>query len=405
MIVLLDKIIDNLFFSCILCSDGRLMIPVKSRTIKIAMIAQDYLPLLGGAERQISALAPLFKERGVEVQVLTRRYPGLLPFEVMDNVPVYRLPILKTKPLASLSFTIAGIPLLKKLQPDIIHAHGLLSPTTMAVIANYLWDIPVVSKSLRGGILGDYQRLIKRPLGRYRYRMIQSHVDAFIAISNEIKDEFLGSGSSPQKCKFIPNGVKLDRFQPINAAQKLLLRKQLKLPEGTIVIFAGRLEQEKRVEDLVKLWLQVQEKHSDAHLLILGTGSQETMLKKMATGNIHFGGTVEDVAPYLQTSDIFVLPSVAEGLSNALLEALATELPVVVTATGGTTDIVRHKVSGWLIENYTPQALLEGILSFLDDRRLRERCAREGRRCVTENYSLKNTADRLYELYHELLSK
>ncbi|MFT3894507.1 MAG: glycosyltransferase family 4 protein [Anaerolineales bacterium] len=367
------------------------MSPLKTRPIKVAMIAQDYLPLLGGAERQIAALAPLLKERGVEVQVLTRRYKGLAPFERMGDVPVYRLPVLKTKALASLAFTLTGIPLIRRLRPDILHAHGLLSPTTMAVMAKRLWGIPIVSKSLRGGILGDFKRLVDRPLGHYRFHMLQKHVDAFVAISNEIKDEFLESGIPSDKCRFIPNGVKLDRFHPVDSLTKSRLRKQLQLPEGEIVIFVGRLESEKRVDDLLKIWQQVQARRPNSSLLILGTGSQEEMLKKMATSNTIFKGAVDDVVPYLQASDIFVLPSVAEGLSNALLEALATELPVVVTATGGTTDIVRHKHSGWLIHEYEPQALLEGIVTFLQDRSLRERCAREGRQFVIENYSLVNT--------------
>ena len=381
------------------------MTPVKNHPIKVAMIAQDYLPLLGGAERQISALAPLLKERGVEVQVLTRRYSGLLPFEMIGDVPVYRLPVLKTKALASIAFTATGISLIKRLRPDIIHAHGLLSPTTMAVMAKRLWGTPIASKSLRGGILGDFERLINRPLGRYRYHVLQKYVDAFIAISNEIKDEFIESGVPSEKCNFIPNGVKLDKFLPVDTSAKIQLRRQLQLPEGMIVIFAGRLEREKRVDDLVKVWQEVQQQHPDKYLLILGTGSQETRLKEMATGNVLFKGAVDNVAPYLQASDMFVLPSVAEGLSNALLEALATGLPVVVTATGGTTDIVRHKVSGWLIHDYEARALLEGILTFLQDRSLREKCALEGRRLVMENYSLTNTADSLCKLYNNLLSR
>jgi glycosyltransferase involved in cell wall biosynthesis len=140
-------------------------------------------------------------------------------------------------------------------------------------------------------------------------------------------------------------------------------------------------------------------------LLILGTGSQAEKLKRTAGEGILFGGLVGDTAPYLQTADLFVLPSISEGLSNALLEALATGLPVVVTPTGGTTDIVHHKISGWLVQNYSPQNLLEGILALLDNQSLRENCAFEGRRYVVENYSLINTANNLCKLYKSVLSR
>ena len=369
------------------------------------MIIQDYLPRLGGAEKQLAALAPLLNKHGIEIEILTRRYPGLARFEFIDGVPVYRLPIFKTKALASLIFTLTALPVIRRLHPDIIHAHGLLSPTTTAVMAKRLLGIPVVSKSLRGGILGDLERLKNNPFGHRRLKMLQKHVDMFITISKEIRDELVKNGISPERCVFIPNGVKLDRFQPVSNNDKKILRKQLGLPDGPLVIFTGRLETEKRVDQLIQIWLQVQKRYADAHLLILGTGSQAEKLKRTAGEGILFGGLVGDTAPYLQTADLFVLPSISEGLSNALLEALATGLPVVVTPTGGTTDIVRHKVSGWLVQNYNPQDLLKGILAFLDNQSLRESCAHEGRSYVVENYSLINTADNLCKLYQSVLSK
>ena len=375
----------------------------KNHPINVAMIIQDYLPRLGGAEKQLAALAPLLKERGINIHVITRRYPGLRSYETIQGVPIYRLPILKTKALASFIFTISAIPVIRRLRPHIIHAHGLLSPTTTAVAAKRVFGIPVVSKSLRGGKLGDLARLINRPLGRQRFRMFKKQVDAFIAISNEIESELMENGIAPKRCVFIPNGVNLDEFQPIDEYKKRLLRKQLQLPEKFLAIFAGRLEAEKRVEDLIQVWHYVRQQHTDANLLILGTGTQEERLKRIAKEGVLFRGVVDHVAPYLKTADIFVLPSIAEGLSNALLEALATGLPVVVTATGGTTDIVRHKVSGWLIRDYESKALLEGILAFLGDQALRENCAFEGRRYVTQNYALVNTADNLCKLYSNVL--
>ena len=377
----------------------------QNNPIKVAMIIQDYLPRLGGAEKQLEALAPLLNKHGIEIEILTRRYPGLARFEFIDGVPVYRLPIFKTKALASLIFTLTALPVIRRLHPDIIHAHGLLSPTTTAVMAKRLLGIPVVSKSLRGGILGDLERLKNNPFGHRRLKMLQKHVDMFITISKEIKDELVKNGISQERCTFIPNGVKLDRFQPVSKNDKKLLRKQLGLPDGPLVIFTGRLETEKRVDQLIQIWFQVHKQYTDAHLLILGTGSQAEKLKRTAGEGILFGGLVGDTAPYLQTADLFVLPSISEGLSNALLEALATGLPVVVTPTGGTTDIVRHKVSGWLVQNYNPQDLLKGILAFLDNQSLRESCAHEGRSYVVENYSLINTADNLCKLYQSVLSK
>jgi len=376
----------------------------QSKPIKVAMIIQDYLPRVGGAERQLAALAPLLRERGVEIHIVTRRYPGLSRYELIEDVPVYRLPIHRSKILASLMFTFSAIPTLWRIRPHIIHAHGLMSPTTIAILAHYFLGVPIASKSLRGGLLGDLKRLLNKPFGRFRFRMLKRNVDVFITISKEIKEELTREGVPPNKCTNIPNGVDLDRFAAASKEEKKMLRENLGLPDGQLVIFSGRLEAEKRVGDLIQIWPELQSRFPNAHLIILGTGSEESDLKKAAGEDIHFIGLVDNVVPYLRAVDIFVLPSVSEGLSNSLLEALASNLPVVVTATGGTTEIVRHKVSGWLIQDYSAKHLSEGITAMLENENLRETCAIEGKRYVTENFSIVRTADKLLTLYSSLLS-
>ena len=155
------------------------------------MIIQDYLPLVGGAERQLATLAPLLREQNVEIFILTRRYSHLLPYELIDGVPVYRLPIIKPKALASLMFTLTALPLLRRLQPDLIHAHGLLSPTTTAVAAKRWLGMPVVVKLIGGGEGGDLGRLKRKPFGLRRIRSFRHWVDAFVVISQEIDKQEL----------------------------------------------------------------------------------------------------------------------------------------------------------------------------------------------------------------------
>jgi glycosyltransferase involved in cell wall biosynthesis len=158
------------------------------------MIIQAYHPHVGGAERQLMALVPLLQARGVEINILTRRYPGLKPFEMIGGAPVHRLPIPGPKPVASTAFTLAALPLLARLRPHVIHAHELLSPTTTAVAAKRLYNTPVVAKVLRGGVLGDIDKLQKKPLGQRRLATFRRQVDAFITISQEIDDELAALG-------------------------------------------------------------------------------------------------------------------------------------------------------------------------------------------------------------------
>jgi len=373
-------------------------------SIRVAMIIQDYLPLGGGAERQLAALAPLLKEQQVEIHILTRRYSGLLPYELVDGVPVHRLPIIKPRSfLASLMFTLTAQPLLKRLQPDLVHAHGLLSPATVAVAAKRRLGTPVVAKVLRGGSFGDLDRLKRKPFGRRRIRLFRQQIDAFVTISQEIDEELSTVGVSPEQRFFIPNGVDLKRFYPVSLPEKQALRTALGLPGGPIVIYTGRLETEKRIDQLVKIWPSIRITQPDARLLILGTGTEEARLKQMAGDGVLFLGRVDNVADYLQTSDIFVLPSATEGLSNALLEAMASGLPAIATAVGGAPDLIDHCHNGWLISPDKPAELQEALLTLLNDAAFRNNFGRQGHRKVVENYALPATARQLRALYDQLI--
>jgi glycosyltransferase involved in cell wall biosynthesis len=376
-----------------------------NRPIRVAMIIQAYLPHVGGAEKQLAALAPLLQAQGVELHILTRRYPGMKPFESVNQVPVHRLPVPGPKPVAAFSFTLSALPLLWRLRPDVIHAHELLSPTTTAIAAKRWLRAPVVAKVLRGGQLGDIAKLKGKPMGQQRLTSCRRHVDAFITISQEIDRELAGLGVPPERRPFIPNGVDTGRFRPLAPAAKQALRASLGLPRGPVVIFTGRLAPEKQVDQLLQIWPTVQASHAEALLLIVGRGEEEKALRQKAGPGVHFAGQVEDVAPYLQAADLFVLPSSAEGLSNALLEGMATGLPAVATAVGGAPDVIDHLENGWLVPpNHLP-ALQEALLELLSKPTQRTALGEAARQRIEQQYSLTSTAARLLLLYKTMMDR
>lgn len=367
--------------------------------LRVAMIIQGYHPLVGGAERQLAAVAPLLQARGVDVHILTRRYPGLAAFEKIGGVPVHRLPIPGPKAVASAVFTLAALPLLWRLRPHVIHAYSLFSPATTAVTAKRLFGAPVVVKVLRGGALGDVIRLQQKSSGEGRMALFRKQVNAFIVISQEIDAELAAAGVPPERRVFLPNGVDTGHFAPAN---KQAARSKLGLPGAPIVVFTGRLAAEKRVDQLIALWPVVRAAHAEATLLIIGTGEQELVLKRAAGEGVQFVGQVDDVAPYLKAADLFVLPSSTEGLSNALLEAMATGLPVVATSVGGTTDLITHGENGLLVPPDSPPALQEALLTLLADEARRSDMGRRGRDQVIHDYALPTIVGRLYNLYRQL---
>jgi len=374
--------------------------------LRIAMIIHGYLPLIGGAERQLGALAPRMQQQGMEVHVLTRRVNGLPAFEVIEGVQVHRLPAPGPKLSASLIFTRAALTLLDKLRPDVIHAHELFSATTTAIAARRRWGIPVTVTAHRSGPIGDVQRLQQKLFGAQRLATFAREVDAFIVISQEIDAELAGAGVPAERRHFIPNGVDSQRFAPLAAGDKAALRSRLGLPgDAPLVVFSGRLEPEKRINHLIACWPEVRTRHANAQLLLLGSGSQERALRQSAGEGVRFIGSVDDVTPYLQAGDIFVLPSVAEGLSVALLEAMSSGLAVIATAVGGSPQLVASGANGLLIPPDDPPALRQALLDVCADEALRQAYGRAARQHILENYAITSMVTRLQAVYRQLCKR
>ena len=368
------------------------------------MLSHGYYPRIGGVERQLAAVVPLLQARGVEPYVLTRRLRGTQRFETVGGAPVYRLPVPGPKPLASLTFTLSALPLIKRLNPDLIHAHELISPATTAIAARKLFGIPVVATVHGSGLSSDVLRLKRRFLGKTRLKILCREIAAFCVISAVIDRELATEGVPVQKRISIPNGVDTGRFAPLAPAQKKALRSRLALPaEARIVIFVGRLAPEKRVDLLTGIWRSVRQAVPRALLLILGSGPEEAGLKQRAGDGILFLGSQPDVTPYLQAADLFVLPSAAEGLSLALLEALACGLPVIATSVGGNPEVIRHLETGWLTPPDDPPALTEAIVTLLEDEKLQSKLREKARAHAVQNYSLIKMADRLVDFYRQVL--
>ncbi len=138
------------------------------RPIRVAMLIQEYPPIIGGAEQELAAQAGVLARLGVDVQVLTRRWwPELAPFERTGAATVYRLPATGPKAIGAVRYILASASRLGRLHPDILHAHELLSPTSAAIVAKWLLRTPIIATVLRGGLLGDLARFSVGGWGRF----------------------------------------------------------------------------------------------------------------------------------------------------------------------------------------------------------------------------------------------
>jgi glycosyltransferase involved in cell wall biosynthesis len=378
----------------------------------IAMIASVFPPSVGGIQTHTLHLCEKLRNRGLEAFVLTRSHPGLPRYEEIGGVPTYRLGFSRGGPaICATSYILECCRHLAthRKQWDVVHAHQMLSPMTVGLLARAALGGKLVVNPHASGQIGDVETLRKRrPLtGRARLAGALKFGDAFVSISAGIRDDLRRLGAEEEKIWDIPNGVDTEHFRPLTRHQRAPLRRALGLPDGWMIVFTGRLAPEKGLDTLLQAWPQVRARRPDAQLLIVGGGERLPTLLAQAgslaiTGSVHFAGECADAAPVLQAADCFVLPSMTEGLPVSLLEAMACGLPVVATSVGGSRQLVEDGVSGGLVAPGDAQALSEKLLAAADPPR-GESWGQRARRQVVAMYSLDTVAEKYAELYQHLL--
>jgi glycosyltransferase involved in cell wall biosynthesis len=173
----------------------------------------------------------------------------------------------------------------------------------------------------------------------------------------------------------------------------------------------GRLHQQKGVDVLLEAVYQLLQQYPDRKfcLQLIGDGPQKNELLGLTeelglSQYVVFFGKTDQVFKYLQQADVFILPSRAEGLSNALLEAMVCGLPVVVSKIPGNTDVIEHDQNGLLFAVDDSDSLATSLNSMLTQSDLRERLGEAARITANNHYNLDYVADCYIELYQDLLS-
>jgi glycosyltransferase involved in cell wall biosynthesis len=395
--------------------------------ITVAMVIQNYLPTVGGAERQLNSLNPLLLAHGIVPVVYTRSRPGQPSTEILNGARVVRVRCAGPKPIQSIMYVVGTLWHLIRSKPDVVHAYDTLTPSLIAGIHRLISGTPYLTKLLRSGELGDINRLANKPLGKVRLELLKRSVDKFVAISHDLEAELDGWGVSTDRRIFIPNGVDTERFRPPtdheHPVNRWADRKQVfaDWPEAPVVVVVGRISPEKRVIELAQRWEQFVLDRPDNHwqphsppapwLYVVGEGPLSPELNGL--GNVRFLGKREDVAEILRWSDVYVSTSSAEGLSNALLEAMASGCPCVVTDVGGVGDVMTDGVDGHIVDPEGPDRSAHDVIDdiitrigdLLDNPDQGYELGLAAREAVLRRYSLTSTASALAHQYTSLASR
>jgi len=294
----------------------------------------------------------------------------------------------------------------RTLHPDIVHTRntaGLdaIAPARLAGVGTVLH--------------GEHGRTADDPLGSNpRHNLLRRlHaplVARFTTVSADLADWLVDTvGIAPRKVQVLMNGVDVERFAPGAVDRRALLPQ---VPDGAVVVgTVGRLDPVKGHAVLVDAVARLTA-HGEVpmQLVIVGEGPERAALQQRidAAGlgeTVHLLGEREDVPAVLQTCDVFCLPSFAEGISNTLLEAMATGLPVVATAVGGNRELVVDGEVGCLVPAHDPAALAAALQPLVSDVGMRQRWGAAARRRACEQFSLEAMVRRYEACYTEVMSE
>jgi len=290
--------------------------------------------------------------------------------------------------------------LFRRVKPDIVHSRNI---GTIDCV------VPAFFSGVKHHVHGEHGRdMVDIDGSNRRYialrRLMSPLISRFIALSKDLEQWLIGMVRiSDKKITQIYNGVDVDKFTLIDRGTT-----NSSIVFGTI----GRLSDEKdqrTVIDAFKHLLDFErEKPCDLKLIIIGDGPLETTLKSLVKQHgiaewVTFTGARNDVPHLLQKIDVFVLPSLGEGISNTILEAMASGLPVIATNVGGNPELVEHEKTGFLVPVKAPKSMAITMNQYVKDRNLLSLHGSLGRQRVEKYFSMPKMVENYSQVYDDLL--
>jgi glycosyltransferase involved in cell wall biosynthesis len=370
-------------------------------SVRIALFA----PLLGtgGTQRHLQQVLALLDPARFEAEVLTLRSGGEVEGELRaGGVSVRSLGVgRRLSSPSTLRAIVATARLLRRARIDVVHGYQW-RPALVGALAGRLAGVPLRLASKRSPTGDDPQA------GR-AWRHIARQVDTVIVNADALRVEGEQRG---MRCRWVllQNGVDTEHFRlpPADAQARAALGLD---PRRPVVGTIGRLEDRKGHDQLLRAAGQMLAGANGRRpqLVIVGDGPLRESLADQArtlgvADSMRFEGTVADVRPVLAAMDVFVLPSRAEGMSNALMEAMAGARPVVATAVGGNTEVVTDGETGLLVPPADPAAIARAVDGLLRDPERASRLGAAARQFVTRHFGARARVAELERLYEERLA-
>jgi len=342
---------------------------------------------VGGTERQMVELAKRLDQSRFRPYLACFHQRGRLLDEIPARIPVRAFPVTGFATPRAIGQLGAFAAWCRSIGADIVHTcdlYGNIFGLPGAVLAG----VPVRIGNRREILTGDKSRA---QLTGQRLAYRAAH--AVVANSSAARDQLEMEGVSPSRIRLIANGLDPLRFTPAPPR-----------PGIARIAMVANLRAEKGHDTLLAALPRILERHPEASVTLVGDGPRREPLELLAralgiAGRVRFAGECRDVAPVLRDHDLFVLPSRSEAFPNALIEAMATALPVVATRVGGIPEVVRDGVNGRLVPPDDPGALADTVIALMDDPAAAAALGRAARLDVERHYTIDRMVERFERLY------
>lgn len=361
--------------------------------IKVAIIIDTWFPQIGGGQINAFEISKRLAQKGTKIDIITRN-TGPDNLKLPKNLNVIRIgPSAKPfSPISKINFLFKAYLFVLKKDYDIIHAHAFLPGITARLLGVTL-GIPIVftvhGTSIGTGLNSKLKEWLER------FILTQVYYNTQITVSRD----FLSLKNVNKKIYYIANGVSVRDFDKVTVQKA----------KDPTLIFVGRLNPQKNLENLIKSLAIVKQDIPNIRLLIVGDGEQKETLKKTVkklglNSNVLFKDWVqgEELIRLYKSSDAFILPSIYEGQPLALLEAWAAKTPPIISATGDCPFLVKNGVNGFLLKDPTGPAQIALVVKKTLGSKNLQSIGQNGYNFVRQNFSWDKSAQKTLEVYENL---
>jgi len=370
------------------------------RNTKVVFLITDLM--VGGAEKALVRTAIGLSKSNYDVSVMYLY--GKAPLaETLKNagVPVTNL---NMRIKWDVSVLLKLYKLFRKEKPQILHTY-MFHADLLGRLIGRLAHVPIIISSRRNIEIGGQ---IRETINRLTVHLS----DATTAVCDNVRQaEIKRSRAKPEKVFRIYNGVEIENFKQVESRKTEKLKKDLGIgPDDVVIGTVGRFLEKKGHPFLIRAMHKIISKFPGTKLLLVGYGRLQSRLERKVNNSglsekVIFTGSCSDISEMLSVFDVFILPSLWEGMPNAVLEAMAAGLPVVSTAVGGTPEVIKDGETGLLVPAGDSEALADGVINLLKDPERAKKMGATGRDRVEKIFTRSRMIADTEALYEKLVQE